>query len=93
VTWNLLAVKVGTLNTNGVCTISLQAAVHPLSGPHTTTTTITSPLSKVPNINRENEGNDVALAYCPSSKERPAVFRQPPPNTITSTTSVFCGSF
>jgi hypothetical protein len=28
-------VKVGTLNTRGVCTISLQAAVHPLTGPHT----------------------------------------------------------
>jgi hypothetical protein len=35
VTWSLLAVKVGTLNTHGVCTISLQAAVHPLTGPHT----------------------------------------------------------
>jgi hypothetical protein len=35
VTWSLLAVKVGTLNTLGVCTISLQAAVHPLTGPHT----------------------------------------------------------
>jgi hypothetical protein len=34
-TWSLLAVKVGTLNTHGVCTISLQAAVHPLTGPHT----------------------------------------------------------
>jgi hypothetical protein len=39
--WSLLAVKVGTLNTHGVCTISLQAAVHPLLGPHTTTTTTT----------------------------------------------------
>jgi hypothetical protein len=28
-------VKVGTLNTHGVCAISLQAAVHPLMGPHT----------------------------------------------------------
>jgi hypothetical protein len=37
VTWSLLAVKVGTLIARGVCTISLQAAVHPLSGPHTTT--------------------------------------------------------
>jgi hypothetical protein len=36
VTWSLLAVKLGTMNTHGVCTISLQAAVHPLSGPHTT---------------------------------------------------------
>jgi hypothetical protein len=35
VTWSLLAVEVGTLNTHGVCTISLQAAVHPLTGPHT----------------------------------------------------------
>jgi hypothetical protein len=35
VTWSLLAVKVGTLNTHGVCTVSLQAAVHPLTGPHT----------------------------------------------------------
>jgi hypothetical protein len=35
-------VKVGTLNTHGVCTISLQAAVNPLSGPHTTTTTTTT---------------------------------------------------
>jgi hypothetical protein len=42
VTWSLLAVKVGTLNKHGVCTISLQAAVHPLSGPHTTTTTTTT---------------------------------------------------
>jgi hypothetical protein len=33
--WNLLAVKMGALNTHGVCTISLQAAVHPLTGPHT----------------------------------------------------------
>jgi hypothetical protein len=38
VTWSLLAVKVGTLNSHGVCTISLQTAVHPLSGPHTTKT-------------------------------------------------------
>jgi hypothetical protein len=37
VTWNLLAVKVGPLNAHGVCTVSLQAAVHPLMGPHTTT--------------------------------------------------------
>jgi hypothetical protein len=35
VTWSLLAVKVGALNTHGVCSISLQAAVHPLTGPHT----------------------------------------------------------
>jgi hypothetical protein len=35
VTWSLLAVKLETLNTHGVCTISLQAAVHPLTGPHT----------------------------------------------------------
>jgi hypothetical protein len=28
-------VKVGTLNTHGVCTISLQAAVHPRMGPDT----------------------------------------------------------
>jgi hypothetical protein len=35
VLWSLLAVKVGTLNTHGVCTISLQAAVHPLTGSHT----------------------------------------------------------
>jgi hypothetical protein len=35
VTWSLLAVKVGTLNTHGVCTISLQAAVNPLTEPHT----------------------------------------------------------
>jgi hypothetical protein len=35
VTWSLLAVEVGTLNTHGVCTISLQAAVHPFTGPHT----------------------------------------------------------
>jgi hypothetical protein len=39
VTWSLLAVKVGTLNTHGVCTISLQTAVHPLAGPQKTTTT------------------------------------------------------
>jgi hypothetical protein len=39
VTWSLLAVKVGTFNTHGVCTISLQAAVHPLTGPHTNTQT------------------------------------------------------
>jgi hypothetical protein len=37
VTWSLLAVRV---NAHGVCTISLQAAVHPLSGPHTTTKTL-----------------------------------------------------
>jgi hypothetical protein len=35
VMWSLLAVKVGTLNAHGVCTISLQAAVHPHLGPHT----------------------------------------------------------
>jgi hypothetical protein len=40
VTWSLLAVKVGTLNTHGVCTISLQAAVHPLTRPHTNKQTI-----------------------------------------------------
>jgi hypothetical protein len=40
VTCSLLAVKVVTLKTHGVCTISLQAAVHPLSGPHTTKTTL-----------------------------------------------------
>jgi hypothetical protein len=28
-------VKVGTFNARGVCTISLQVAVHPLSGPQT----------------------------------------------------------
>jgi hypothetical protein len=33
-------VKVGTLNTHGVCTISLQAAVHTLTGPHTNKQTI-----------------------------------------------------
>jgi hypothetical protein len=46
VTWSLLALKVGTLNTHGVCTISLQAAVHPLSGPRTTTTTTTIPVRR-----------------------------------------------
>jgi hypothetical protein len=35
VTWSLLAVKVVTLNTHGVCPLSQQAAAHPLTGPHT----------------------------------------------------------
>jgi len=49
-------------------------------------------LSNFPNIKKETEGNGAALAYCPSSEERPAVFKQPPPNTITSPTSVIRGS-
>jgi hypothetical protein len=34
-----MAVRVETLNAHGVSKISLQAAVHPLSGPNTTKTT------------------------------------------------------
>jgi hypothetical protein len=52
VTWSLLAVKVGTLNTHGVCTISLQAAVHPLLGPHTTTTIIIITTTTTTNVKR-----------------------------------------
>jgi hypothetical protein len=47
VTWSLLAVKVGTLNAHGVFTISLQAAVHPLTGPHTNKET-NKPVNSVP---------------------------------------------
>jgi hypothetical protein len=54
VTWSLLAVKVGTLNTHGVCTISLQAAVHPLWGPHTTTATTTTTTTTTTLV-KENE--------------------------------------
>jgi hypothetical protein len=59
VTWSLLAVRVGTLNAHGVCTISLQAAVHPLSGPHTTTTTTTTvAIYLLPISNRVIAGED-----------------------------------
>lgn len=54
--------------------------------------TSSSPLSNVPNIKKENEGNGAALANCPSSEESPALFKQSPPYTITSLTSMFRGS-
>jgi hypothetical protein len=66
-------VKVGTLNTHGICTISLQAAVHPLTGPQTNKLAYEDGTDSVPkrwhlNYRRrgitQNKAHDVEVDVC-----------------------------